>query len=79
MVEARDAIQTNLEEAFHLLQGTLKDSFQYMRDHPEEQPEVIDEWKACLRKFVDEATLRSEEYKNKDLIKAITRMFIFGR
>lgn len=79
MVETKDAIQTNLEEAFQMLRTNLTESFQYMQDHPEEKGEVINDWKGYLRKFVDEATALSEQYKNKDLIKAISRMFIFGR
>jgi uncharacterized protein YktB (UPF0637 family) len=79
MVETKDKIQTNLEEAFQMLRVNLTDSFQYMQDHPEEKPDVISDWKGYLRKFVDEATSLSEQYKNKDLIKAISRMFIFGR
>lgn len=79
MTETREKIGTDLEEVFQMLRGNLTESFAYMQDHPDEKPEVIQEWKAYLRKFVDEATSLSEQYKNKDLIKAISRMFIFGR
>lgn len=67
------------ENAFQTLHTNLVDSFEGMQSQPESKSEIIDLWKKYLRRFVNEATEMSEQYKNKDLLKAITRMFIFGK
>lgn len=69
----------HFEEAFKILHNNLVDSFEGMKNDPASKTEITNLWKQYLRKFVDEATAMSEQYQNKDLVKAITRMFIFGK
>lgn len=78
-MEGKEKLTEGFEEAFGILKTNLIESFEYMQEHPGEQDEVIDEWKGYLRKFVTEATGMSEKYNNRNLLKAISKMFIFGR
>lgn len=78
-MEGREKLTQEFDETFVQLKSHITESFEYIQNHPQDKDEVIDLWKSYIKSFLQEATKLSERYKNKDIIKAISKMLIFGR
>lgn len=78
-MEVKEKLDQKFDQTFIQLKSHIAESFEYIKNNPQEKDEVIDLWKNYIKGFLQEATYLSEKYKNKDIIKAISKMMIFGR
>jgi len=67
------------EVCFKQLQKLTEDSFLLMEHNPEKKDEIVNMWKDNILKFISYTYKISEKYNNKDVIKTITKAFIFGK
>ena len=75
----KEKIKNNLNEEFDSIKQSMLQSFEYIKKNPEDRKEVINLWKGYIKKLLREATVLSEKYKDKGIIKAVTKMLMFGR
>lgn len=78
-MEEKETIRKELDDVFNLINKNMDKSYKLMEKHPEETEEIVLMWNKYVKKMVAKATILSEEYGNKKIIKKITKTFIFGR
>lgn len=78
-MEGREKLTQEFDKTFVQLKSHITESFEHIQNNPQDKDEVIDLWKNYIKVFLQDATKLSERYKNKDIIKAISKMLIFGR
>ena len=74
-----ETMQSRFQQAHELLKDNMVESFEHIQNNPQEKDETLKLWKSYIRGFVKEGTELSEQYHNKDIVKAISKMLIFGR
>ncbi len=78
-MENMQKLSNELDQLFNSLREIMVRSFKYIKANPQRRDEIISLWKNYIKKLLREATILSEKYKDKGIIKAVTKMFIFGR
>ncbi|MCK8817478.1 hypothetical protein MWH28_08930 [Natroniella sulfidigena] len=75
----KEKITGDLNQTIRLVKENLLTSFKYIKENPEERKEVINIWREYIKKLWSETTNLSEKYQEKGIVKAITKVFMFGR
>lgn len=78
-MERFDQFKNEFNSGFKTLQKLAEESFSLMDGFPERKDEVISLWKSNLVKFIAFTYKTGEKYNNKDVLKTITKAFIFGK
>ncbi|AOT71391.1 lipase chaperone [Geosporobacter ferrireducens] len=72
-------LKQDFEQTFQRLKSHMDESFMMIENNPAHRDEVIDLWKDYIQAFTAYAMQSSEQYNNRDIYKAITKMLIFGK
>ncbi|MCK8826660.1 hypothetical protein MWH25_02705 [Natroniella acetigena] len=75
----KEKITNELNQTIGVIKENLLNSFRYIKENPQEREEIINIWKGYVKKIWSETSKMSEKYKEKGIIKAITKVFMFGR
>ncbi|WP_408954681.1 hypothetical protein [Natroniella sp. ANB-PHB2] len=75
----KEKISSELNQTIRLVKENLLTSFKYMKENPQERKEIINIWREYIKKLWSETSKLSEKYQEKGIIKAITKVFMFGR
>ena len=79
MLENQIDLKEELDTCFKTLEKIMTNSFIEMENDPKKKDEIINLWKNHILEFVSHTYKASEEYKNKDVFKTITKALMFGR
>ena len=72
-------LRQDFEQTFQRLKSHMDESFIMIENNPAHRDEVIDLWKDYIQAFSSYAMQNSEQYNNRDIYKAITKVLIFGK
>ena len=78
-MERFDQFKNEFNSSFETLLKLAEESFSLMDDQPERKDRIIDLWKSNIVKFISFTYKTGEKYNNKDVLKTITKAFIFGK
>ncbi len=74
-----EELNQRFNEAYELLKMNADDSFKYIKDNPNERKYVIGIWKSFAKKLSKDIIQMSQDYDDKETIKSISKMILFGR
>ncbi|MCG8540427.1 MAG: hypothetical protein MJA82_10865 [Clostridia bacterium] len=74
-----EKIESNLNDILDVLKQNMEESFEYIDENPKDSNEMINIWKEFANEFMKEFITLSEKYNNRDIVKAIGKMIMFGR
>ena len=72
-------LKHDFEQTFQRLKSHMDESFIMIENNPVHRDEIIDLWKDYIQAFSAYAMQNSEQYNNRDIYKAITKVLIFGK
>ncbi len=78
-MEFEEKLEEKFNQCHKLLQDNAIDSFEYINKNPQEKEKILNLWKTNIKKVTKEIMSLSEKYGDRDIIKSISKMLIFGR
>ncbi|GAB6099064.1 hypothetical protein JCM16358_09430 [Halanaerocella petrolearia] len=78
-LKEKEEIASELNEAFVKIKDNMQESFRHIKSNPQDRDEIINLWKSYIKRLFREFTVMSEKYKERGIIKAITKTLMFGR